>query len=785
MNMFNLKEVSAAANAMTQAGFLGLTSAAPIGGQFAHRVFTQTSVASMTGDVMFRVGAGEMDASIHARIIGQIAADKGQDAREAAQAYLKLLAVVAFDRSVMTKVIASIVGTSDRPTQGKNISRVLPTFIYLQLVKALPDAKDHDEVHLQLITDYICHMLRPLDWIMHDDAFVFRLRRPNLFPSYASILDMLAIKDTHRVLSVMAAADLSVLKQIADTKAAISPALVTVHIVGAMQQAYDLSKRTYDAHAVAGAVLTTCIRIWDASTPTEIAPSDRVRKIGGITQLLGNLSMFLAAQDMMKNYPDHVDVTYGDEEMSSVVVPHFMDALAEISPFKLRLIDDVTAHFGKRTSRDAYDAPAKTAIYELYDMTATTHAFTPIRHLQGTAGRYLRGEPSVTACLDQVLKPVQAIMDVKSIVETRAESFDMISSEIRSHNAGTDVLFGFPSVIEREVEMGLRSGALQQFLLNGSIEDALMEQIKNTKEGAPSDALIQTRLRAIAYDYYAMLVHLAVSNASNAQLSVTPVHKTDTTPANLALAWEIRTKLIHPLGDAAILNGVVTTSEPIEALVYSDDFHPRATLTPRPIDIKDFADDVHIWDWRKVSVQLVFSAPYVTRVRNKQYEVTMQEFEMLGLGISRSNLYYFRPTTAAAVVRLWLEWSRADREFIASKMKSKDEIQATAFRGRQIHNATALAVMLLGLGTTGVGAKISGQVRRRLAQEMYAKGAVDDAAELSVGIQDIRLNMWAGLTTLNIMGLIEPADVTELYNYLQETDALANIISARAVARNA
>lgn len=780
MSLINTRDLHTRGIGLTQSFHAGMGSAhIAVTDNALPRVFPTTLAASFTGEVLVTVGEGAMSAENHAKILTQYAFDRGLPVDVVGREFVEILGRFGRNPLIFRRLIASILGSAERPIEAKRVAMVTPTMVYVELERVLEESNSEvEEIYLHLMADFVCHMIRPFGWVVADNGYSYRLRRPSVFPRYRDVVDMLATRELSRILSQLAKTDLTAIRKMVDEKRNLSPSMVSTHMTSAMLHAFELSRATYDGHAVAASVLTTLFRMWDPSTPAEIMPAGRVQKSEVLNQLMGNLGLFLAAQNMAKEEPESMTVAFDDEEMVSTILPLFQDAISNSATFKLRLVPDVVDFIGKRTSYDGYAAPSHTILYEGYDVAGTMEAFTPVRQLRKADGRFLVPQNEVTASLNKLLAPIAAHMDVADMVDRRAQSYDLAAAESQGHDNGVEVFLAFPSLIERELSLATEPGLLRRFIAG----EELPEFNPLTDGAADVAGTIQAEFAALRYDYYALVTHLAMARLDGDSAFVVSM-TSDTTPQNIALAWEGRTVYRHPLGESAILHGQITTAEPIEALVYRQDFANTKELKTHLVDLKSHERNVHLWPWERASRKLDFTSIYTARINNRDYSVAVRENELLGLGVHRSNLYYLVPRNVASVVRLWSEWIASEHEFIRSKTVSRksDPLVKDAYTGLLMQTGIGLVQMLSSIGTTGVGGRVNSLVRRRLADEMYKNDDVDSASTLVVGLQAARLNVWSGLVTLSLLGLLSDADVTFIFNLIKETKAMPMFVNSAVV----
>lgn len=766
----SLPQLHEQAAALTQAGFLRLTGGLiPMTTSCAAIVFTRTNMASVTGHQFFEMGSGQLDPVLQTRLLMQYAKQHDLSFTEVKERYIQLIRSLGLKPDTFRKVVASCVGALERPVGTNRIPSMTPTMVFTAVKSAMPDVGD---LYLRLITDFVCHMFRPLGWVVDDASYQYELKRTNLFPTYLDLVDAVEAKDLLSVLQVMQNSDLRTVKTMMDRKSAIMPHHIAQHLSNAVLTASDLAKGAYDAEAVVVSALTVMQRIWDPETPREQQPSTRLRSSAFVSDMRSNLALFNAAQDMVARRLVVPDVHFGDEEMISTVFPLFQSAINELSPFKLRMLSDVVGFLSKKSSRNQYKVPGYIMLTEAWDFTSQVTAFAPVQQTADGTQRFLVEHANISAALEAAMKPVQTVLNVANLVDGRMTSYDMTPMERRVPREGTQVQLGLPSLIEREVQAGLTIGVLGDALKTG------VYPFQGADHETERSLFSEADFIALTYDYYSVLLHLAVTRGAEVTVSQTSLPDSESAHP-LYLAWTLATDVRTPIAMSAVERGMVTTSEPLEALAYMDDFQATERLVAMPIPLSTMQDSVHAWDWYGASEKLSLVAGYNTTVGGKTYMSQVTEHEMLGIGVRRSNVRFLRPSAAAAIARLWLDWLAEDEAFISAEIDaSQDDLVIEALRGRRVQSALQLFAMLKQIGSTGAGSRAAVYIMRRLSDAMYGEDRLDDYSELGVGIQQHKLNVWSGLTTLQLLGLITVEDSLHLMRILRDSNALAMVVGS-------
>lgn len=727
-------------------------------------IFTRTLMASVSGDFLFEVGNGKLDAVIHTRLLVQYASDTSQEFNMVADDYKGLLASLGYSKDVFRRVVAGIMGSSERSLTTKTLPQVPPTFVFKLLQPLLPVATSDILVHM--VTDYVCHMLMPLGMILPDAPYVYCLRRTGYFPTFKALVNVIEAADLQRVIQCLADADLSLVKTAMDAKGAILPAMISQHLASAVVMAHETSLGSYEADSVVISTLSVIGAILDPSCPVPLQPRERLRNHPVISELRSNLAIFLAYQNMVAT-GTLPDVRYSDEEMTSVILPLFNKALAELSPFAVRILDDVISHLGKRTTRNHLGIPGNIVLFEDWDFGSEIAAFS--RKKQTATGNqcFLTPVVPVSVALTTAMRPIRSHMSMSALVERRIATYEMAASSSRVPVDGTNMSLAFPSLIENELRMNLPVGTISKLIVSGVTEENLKDPLFNLDDAQ------QIMARQIAFDYYALVMHIAVSRNPSVSISY-GVNELGRIPY---VVWDLETNFREPISSSAIISGRVITTEPLEVLAYVPDFISAGPRTARVLPIEDYRHALHLWDWHSASTKLDLNPSYPTTIRNTNYLVELDEHEMLNLGSRRTNVRFIRPLMASAIVRVWMMWLIDDRSFIDEQIRStKDILVNESFKGRRIRSAMEIAQMLISIGASGTGANSARRISRKLAAAMFSQGNIDDYDELHQGIQRQRLHIWAGLATLQLLGLITVDDATSILTYLSESDAMSMMI---------
>lgn len=766
MQQVNIATLKASSPGLTQSGrlFGGLQNL-NIGVPSRPWIFTSTYMSSLTGDFLFEVGKGDVDPSQHTRMIMQHARNTNRDLSEIVKEYEQMLSTLGFSPNIFLKVISGISGAVDRPIRQNAIPKVTPTYVHELLSKQLPK---QDAVLVHLMTDFVCHMLRPFGWIMADAPYVYRLPRTCLFPKFDDLVDSVHAYNFSESLRRLADADIKLVETEARASGAIMPGRIASALSNAIITAFDISRNVYDATSIVRSVLSVCGRVWSPNTHAALEVSSRVRNFEGVNGLVSNLSLFCAYQNMLQRKIEPA-MTFSDEEMVNVIIPAFINSVTRISSFEPRAISDAVGFIGKKTCVDYVNTPAYMVLFENWDFSTSMSAFTPVRQTVNGKQRYLLHESNVSSAVSACMSPVRSILDVQRMVDNRLATYELMEASKRQPAEGTQCALVFPSIIEKEIltedgsgdDPASSTGRLPQALQLGSLPEDSTEEVQRIFE-------------CMSYDYNTYLLHLAVAKAGS-----TSVAEADSKEwAVPFLTWEVSVSMKKPIGEAAIVNGRVITTEPLELLAYVPDFAPSGTLNADVLPLHEYEKGVHIWPWHENSLPLTKELAYVAHVGGHEYATVVTENEMLALGTRRGHVRFLKTTVATAIARIWHQWHFSEDQFILEqKRATKDKNIKSSYEGRRTQNALRLINNLAMIGASGAGANATRYIRARIAEQMKEKGEIDEYNALHVGAQKHRLNVWAGLATLRLLYLVTEEEVNSILEYLKETNALSLVIA--------
>lgn len=758
----------AATNQLAQANRLGAGKmlAASHGGPVP---FSRTLAASMTADLFFEIGQGSVDPGAYAKLFLQYAYDSGIRLETLATAFYEYVGAASKSSALWRMIAGFITGSTSRLVDASRLGQVPPEEILREIRKNHPH--EHD-IFVYALADCVTGVLAPLGLIYGDTTFAYRITRTPVYPDFNAIVDIVAARQLKSVLTALANVDVSTLRrQIADKKT-LNPAMLASVLNQAMHVAWDRSRGAYGASDVSIAVLSALGRSWDMSLSGGAELPTRVRNAAGFEELHTNLGLFLAYQDMIsvaKVSPGAVTmngVPFPDEEMATVIIPMFREALTEVSPFAIRPLGDCVSMVGMTSSRRHDGYPGLQVVYEDWAAPEEMVAFVPVRLSHTGNERFLAVDDGITERLSLGMAPAVRQFGVPEFAIARRSTHDLTPPHSRVASEGPVIMLAMPSLTERDIAAGRDPSLMHQYLKTGKV-------VEGGKE------VPVTRLQKwMAFSAYAHLVHLAVAKSGITGSSVEVARASDDKTAvsgaySLFLRWIIPSVHKEAIGTAAVYQGSVTVHEPLEAIAYSEDFSPTSKMVVPAPPLKEFQDAIHIWDFKRVSNRVSYVSTYTTKLRNRDYMATVTEREILGFGAERPRLMTLSSPIARSIVMMWKEWFFADLASVRAGKNAKDAVQQAVYEGAELSIALDVLTRLVHLGSTGLGANVSAAITNQIRDSLVSAGHIDDTSDLGIGIQQTSIALYAGLVTLELLGLMDAMESGQLTKIIQDTRALS------------
>lgn len=789
---FPIADLAKKAKSLSQVARLGqkdLLANAPAGAAG----FTTTLACDMTADYLFEIGRGSIDPGQYARLFTQYALDNQLSVEELTTEFYDYIGAAARSQSTWRILAAFVTGSANRVIAADGLAQISPDILLTEIRKNQPASHD---IFIYALTDMAVGILAPLGLVYNNATFAYRITRTPIYPDFRALVDCVAARQLKHVFTAFANVDVSTLKKMMQEKKKMNPSVLASTLQQAVLTAWDRTRGNYGARDVTIAVLSALGRSWDASLTGKAELPTRVRNASGFEALRSNLALFLAYQDMLclaERSPGEATMSgieFPDEEMASVIIPLFNEALAEVSPFKKRMVADCVSMVGMTTSRRHDGFPGRVVLFEDWAVSHEVIAFVPVRLSTSGRERFLDVDDGVTERMSMGMAPAIKTFGVPEFAASRRALYDLQHPHQRVPAGGTTITLGLPSIYEREFAAGRDDKDLEATLATGRVPDKGSATESAVVDGVEvTDQPISIRQRSLewqAFSAYAHLVHLAVARHTNVQIS--PIVDGATTvmgARQLYLRWEIISEYAEGVGTSVVFDGSVIVTEPLEAIAYSADFSPSTKLEASAPNLRDFEGKVHIWDFHKTSRRVSYTAGYSTNIRNKPYLAQVTEKEILGFNASRPRLLAMRPPIARAIVAMWRKWFLEDIAVLREEARvSKDDVRNATYRGAEIEASLDVLARLIYIGSNGLGANVARAVENQLRDALRGRGYIDDQSDLSVGIQQASLQMFAGLVTLELLGLMDSKESAAITTLIRDSRAMTSYITTRGVVKH-
>lgn len=735
--------------------------------------FSRTFAASMTGDMFINVGKGVIDPVKYTALFLQYAYANSVAMPELIAEFYDYVGKAARTPVLWRNVAAFITGSANRLVGADKLGQIPPDVVLEEIRARHPSQRDIFEY---VVTDFVVGVLAPLGLVYGATSFVARISRMPVYPDYQAFVDVVAARQLKDVLSALADVDITQLRRHMSDKKQINPALLAQTFNNAATTAWDRSRGHYVPQDITAAVFTALGRAWDTTLSGGAELPARVRNAPGFDELYTNLAVFLAYQDMVYTAAKNpamvagLGARFSDEEMASVIIPYFREAMAEVSPFKTRPLADAVSMVGMTVSRRHDGFPAMNVLFEDWQSPEECIAFVPVQVSAKGRERFLDQDVRITERLSMGMAPAMRMFGVPAFAASRRSTHDLKPAHSRLGSNGTEVVLGMPSFFEREIAFGGTAEAMQDLFKRG---------IKR----AGADATGRRQAWA-AFSAYAHLVHVAVARTGAARVEVaaipSDIKSEERALSALFLRWAMATEHKESVGTAAVYQGEAVVMEPLEAICYAEDFSPSTQMKVEVPPLAEFQNMVHVWDFRPMSARVEFTSGYVTRVRNRQLVATVTQKEMLGIGADRPRLLFMRSPVGRAITAMWVEWFTEDLAAVRAGQKTTDPAMQAVYSGAELAMALDVLTRLVSLGSTGLGANVSASVTAQLRDALVGQGHIDDTSDLVVGVQRIAVQMFAGITTLELLNLMDSSESAKLRNLIQSTRAVSTWVAANA-----
>lgn len=532
-----------------------------------------------------------------------------------------------------------------------------------------------------------------------------------------------------------------------------------------------------------------------------------VLQSGVISDLSRNYTFYHIHNENVKAGLDDYRLTYAPTSISEFVFTHFENAMNTISPFSVVTLDKEIEHLRKVSSKDHLHRPTLIQIFENPKVDSSTATFTVSRL---NKYKFLNQVPLISDLFVDANERIASAMTFSSMMELDRSLHNQTPVSKRMDPSGTAITLSLPSLLMASVRFNLDPSLAMVYAdPNSTVEqqnDALIqivEKVLNDKrysktleqesselaslfeagkikvgESLPGNVQeyslfnrIWTRLEQLRRSVYIKLMVIAIKKSDSLNL----VHHDGYTKiaaqgARVGLQFTIHTNHVVPLSISAIHEGVVKTTEPLEALLYVPDWDEttqESFFAPALPSVEASERHDNRWDWHQATVGLRFSTTFKTTMLRGKYSVDITERDLLR---QRDRVRFVRRTENAmlvSTVSTWVNHTEARlatlEKQVARANEQGDVDVALATRGVIIGILQKVIDVIQDVSRVALAQQYAKKVRVAIPEQMRGRDLIDHASEVNSAAFDLELslnsaaaiisyvidpNVWTGLLTI-------------------------------------
>lgn len=793
MFSFQLNDLYTAMPRLTQANLLGMAPGQALPTASAMRPATLNVIheASHAGEFFYSLGRGTVDARLVTRVLlhHSMASERTISFEELVSDFLLFHHAVATSPVIWRNLVAYVVGQSnDKATKPDSMGRMPAEAIRDRLGEEIRSAQiesKHFDLFVAVEGDFVISMLAQVNLVVPGTALTYRVSRVIPIPNYEIYEDVLRAGSLVKLLEALSTADLGLVKSQIQKKVAVSPSFIANELASAAIRASDRARGTRNAAHSVAALFYALGTVWDPSTPAELVATESVQSAPGFAALLNNVSMLAAYQRRVATHGAFERGQYDDHVLSREIIPLFVEAVERISPYAERTLAQAVGHIGTASVSEFDATKSHVALYESWNFSRSVSAFVPVRNTRTGFGRFLIEDTAVSEALSTSLAPIADTFSVEGFVERHLAALSAaVPGAYDVRTDGTRMLLALPSLTALPAPLGVTSETLLAALQ--SSEDfapdmtAISKHRVSDSEGMGSDTLRAAvrRGESIVHSYYVTILAVAIARGGILSIGSVPASEDAMGGANVAVYWETSTDSRVPFGPTGLLGGRVETAEPLERLAYAPDVAPTLTITPPALPLRDHERSLHVWNWYEESTPIEYNDSFKATIANQELVVKLDEVDVLSLGYRRDRLRFLLPASARSIADMWVTWyNSTNNELIALNEKTTDTAAKAAIEGRQLQAGVLLVQRLRAVGRSPVGKTIARLINARLASQLRGKGQIDAMKGLYVVPHQIRLEVWAGLVQLQLLGVLSSESADTIQQAMVSTNALATVMT--------
>jgi hypothetical protein len=795
------KNLAQDARGLTQANYIGLPVVEAIAGASSETRsvnFTRALMASVTSDVLFTIGLGDLDTKKYVKILIQAARQQNIPFFRVKEEMTQFIKEVLTDSSSWRKLLIPVIGDRNRPIKERDLTKTT----FLMVNKAINDLAKRYPYYIAVIgADIVFGVLSNLGWTVPDAPITFRLGRGNAFPNLQDFIDLVEGYNLEKAFDLVKTVDASAIVKSLEQGSSLDPISLPLRFADSMNRVSDRIREAYNPSHVVESILTLLGRFWAPDTPEHIL-TPRILRMNGFAELESNLTLFTIYQEMI-SINGVRNVHFSDDELP-IVLAVFREAIESLSSYKVRTLDEVAGCYGKRSSHDYKGRRVHSSIYESWNFSEGIQTFTSIKHSRNMNGSYLLGDPHTTKSMTACLQAAQKVFSIDQLVDLTIRTRDSIEPEIpvgqqvptstfelvipssQYDIAMTEVIHPDNFNINNQPSA---AEVLRRVITTGGSAD--VGSAKDDDEDASVQVINKGTLAIHRHsrDLYVKIAHYVVSKMQTlGRVSVgyctneVCVNRSSEGCPALVLVFDVTTKDPYPYGSTIPFHDLVRTTEPCEALAYLPDHNPVITLESRSLDVEAYKDSLHSWDFETFSAPLRKSFSYKITVKGKSLGAKIHEHQVLATGEIPGQTRYMLPFMTKAMASLWLDTHQDAIDFLnnqLTKLKAEpDPDRKLALEARRNNIVLNQALAIIDLAQTGVGSRFINMAMTLIGGKLSSVNDIVIYRSMERGAQRSRLVLWAGLSVLTLTGILSKQDQLKVLQNIKSYNAFDNIISS-------
>lgn len=557
-------------------------------------------------------------------------------------------------------------------------------------------------------------------------------------------------------------------------------------------------RRNTDADAIVEALFYIARYVYYPMLDTDLDLGPDLLQSDLMASIATNLTMYHIHTTNVREGKDGYRMLFKNDTMRQYVLTVFQSAMAKFSPFKLESLADSTSTISRKSMKNHIDQPTLVTIAEAIAFKPQVDAFSVSRMSDWT---FLNREYGIADRFEAVQTALLPYIDNKQLRSITRELHSQVPLDERLDVDGTLISIDLPSVYNlaarrnldldavaaycsptaseadrvRALLTAVRLVALSEIrgainvienrIIVASLTDDYINQTDDLLETAgiidevvatSTFARVRNDLHHMRDGIYYKILSLAIRYSDEVHLiHQTGYDKMDVTGAKIGLAFLNRTNLMKPLGQDAILNGLVVTSEPLEALVYIRDFDRIAPLMhmvaglPASVGKKHHN---HAWNWHMASKNVEHSSAFTTKLRGRNYSVDLDQRYLLAISVpSKFDRRTVNPLLVANAYSVLSGMLNSVNELEAQvsifKKKGKED-EAIALNGLILSILERIVGLITEISKTAMAVDMMRFVAANIRDKMRKLDLLDDQKEVHQLSFQLRLKTQAVATVL-------------------------------------